>query len=45
MDAGGGGGMNREPGIDACALLCVKQVPSGNLLNSTGSLAWCSVVT
>ena len=41
----GGGGMNWEIGIDVCALPCVKQIASGNLLYSAGSSAQWSVVT
>ena len=39
------GGMNWEIGIDIRALTRVKQIAGGNLLYSTGSSAWCSVVT
>ena len=42
---GRGDRMNWEIGIDICALPCVKQITSGNLLYSTGSSAWWSVVT
>ena len=42
---GTGVGMNWEVEIDICALPCVKQIASGNLLNSAGSSALCSVVT
>ena len=31
--------------IDIYTLLCVKQIASGKLLNSTGSSALCSVMT
>ena len=31
--------------IDVCALPCVNQIASGNLLYSTRSSAWCSLVT
>ena len=34
---GGEGGMNWEIRIDIYTLQCVKQIPSGNLLYSTGS--------
>ena len=37
--------MNWETGIDVCAPPFVKQIASGNVLYSTGSSAWCSVVT
>ena len=37
--------MNWETGIDINTLLCVKQTACGKLLYSTGSSAWCSVVT
>ena len=39
------GGMNWEIGIEVCAVSCVKQIASGNLLYSTGSSAWCSLLT
>ena len=36
------GGMNLEIGVDVCALPCVKQIDSGNLLYSAeSSLALC----
>ena len=41
----GVGGMNWEIRIDILTLPCVKQIASGNLLYSTGSSAWCSVMT
>ena len=31
--------------IDVCALPCVKQIASRNILYSTASSAWCSMVT
>ena len=37
--------MNREIGIDVYALLCVKQIASGNLLYSAGSSAQRFVMT
>ena len=37
--------MNWEIGIDVYALLCVKQIASGNLLYTAGSSAQCSVMT
>ena len=37
-------GMSQEIGIDVCALPCIKQLASGNLLYSTGSSARCSAV-
>ena len=37
--------MNWEIGIDVYALLCVKQIASGNLLYSAGSSAQRSVMT
>ena len=40
-----GVGMNWEIGIDVCALPCVKQIASGNLLYSAENSAPCSVVT
>ena len=40
-----GGGMNWDIGISECALPCLKQVASGNLLYGTGTSAGCSVVT
>ena len=40
-----GDGMNWEIGIDDYALLCVKQIESGNLLYTAGSSAQCSVMT
>ena len=40
-----GDGMNWEIGIDDYALLCVKQIASGNLLYTAGSSAQCSVMT
>ena len=43
--AGGRRGMNWEIGADIYTLTCVKQIASGNLLNNTGSLARCSVMT
>ena len=45
MGEGRGGEMNWEIGIDICALPCVKQIASGNLLYNTGSSAWCSMMT
>ena len=42
---GEGSGMNWEIGIDVCALPCVKQLASGNLLYSAGSSTRCSGVT
>ena len=42
---GGGIGMNWVIGIDICALPCVKQIASGNLLCSAGSSARCSIMT
>ena len=42
---GGQGEMNWKIGIDICALPCVKQIASGNLLYNAGSSAQCSVVT
>ena len=42
---GRGAGMNWGIGIDICALTCVKQIATGNLLNSVGSSAPCSLVT
>ena len=39
------GGTNWEIRIDIYTLPCVKQIASGNLLYSTGSSAWCSVMT
>ena len=41
----GEGGTNWEIRIDIYTLPCVKQIASGNLLYSTGSSSWCSVVT
>ena len=41
---GGGAGMNWEIKIDVCALPCVKQIPSGDLLYNAGNSAWSSVV-
>ena len=40
----GEGGMNWEIRFDINTLLCVKQIASGNLLYSTGSSSWCSVM-
>ena len=40
-----GGGMNWEIRIDIYTLPCVKSLASGNMLYSTGSSAWCSVMT
>ena len=37
--------MNWETGTDVYALPCIKEIPSRNLLCSTGSGAQCSVVT
>ena len=37
--------MNWEIGIDICALPCVKQVASGNMLYSARISGQCSVVT
>ena len=37
--------MDWESGIDIYALLCVKQVDSGNLIYSAGSSAQCSMTT
>ena len=34
--------MNWETGTDVCALPCIKEIPSRNLLCSTGSSAQCS---
>ena len=45
VDTGAEWGMNWEIGIPVCALPCVKWIPGGNLLYSTGSSARCSVVT
>ena len=42
---GRGGGMNWKIGIDVCALPCVKQIASRNILYSTASSAWYSMVT
>ena len=36
--------MDWESGIDIYALLCVKQVDSGNLIYSAGSSAQCSMM-
>jgi len=41
----GTGGMNWEIGIDIYTLPYVKQIANGKLLQSTGSSAWCSVMT
>ena len=41
----GEGGMNWKIGVDICALPCVRQIASGNLLLSAGSSAWCSSMT
>ena len=40
-----GDGMNWEIGIDVYALLCVKQIASGNLLYNAGCSVQLSVVT
>ena len=40
-----GDGMSWEIGTDVDALLCVKQIASGNLLYSAGSSAQRSVMT
>ena len=37
--------MNWEVGTDIYALPCIKETASENLLESTGSSAWCSVMT
>ena len=37
--------MNGEVRVDVCALPCVKQMASGNLLQRAGSSAQCSVRT
>ena len=42
---GRGAGMGWGVGIDIYTLTCVKQVASGNLQNSMGSSAPCSLVT
>ena len=39
------GGTNWEIGVDVCALPCVKLTASGEVLYSTSSSAWCSVIT
>ena len=39
------GGTNWEIRFDINTLPCVKEIASGNLLDSTGSSAWCSVMT
>ena len=36
--------MNHEVGIDIYILPYIKQITSGNLLNSTGGSAQCSVM-
>ena len=41
----GEGGISWEIRIDIYALPCVKYIASGKLLLSTGSSAWCSVMT
>ena len=41
----GENGIHRENSIDMYTLSCVKQIASGKLLYSTGSSAWCSVMT
>ena len=41
----GEGGMNCEIRINKYTLPWVKLIASGNLLYSTGSSAWCSVMT
>ena len=43
----GMGGMNWEIVIDIYtpSIPCIKQITSGKLLQSTGSSAWCSVMT
>ena len=41
----GEGGTNWEGGTDIYTPPCVKQIASGKLLYSTGSSAWCSVMT
>ena len=45
MEWGKEGGMNWEIGTDINTLPYVKQIAWGNLLYSTGSSAWCSVMT
>jgi len=37
--------MTWEIRVDVCALPCVKQIASGDLLQSSGSSAQCSVMT
>ena len=37
--------MNWEIGVDIHTLPCVKCIAGGNLVNSTGSAAQCSVMT
>ena len=41
----GEGGTNWEIRFDINTLPCVKYIASGNLLYSTRSSAWCSVMT
>ena len=41
----GEGETNWESRIDIYTLLCVEQTARGKLLYSTGSSAWCSVIT
>ena len=43
-EAEGEGGMNWEIRIGINTLPCEKSIASGNLLYSTGSSAWCSVM-
>ena len=39
------GALTWEIRVDVCALPCVKQIASGDLLQSSGSSAQCSVMT
>ena len=39
------GGINWEDGINACTLLCIKQMTSKNLLYSTVKSTQCTTVT
>ena len=45
MGGHGRGEMNWEIGIDVCALLCIKQIASGNMLCTTGCSAQWSMGT
>ena len=45
MGGHGQGEVNWETGIDECALLCIKQIVSGNMLYTAECSAQCSVGT